>query len=633
MEIVYFWIGEFRNIKKLGVNFGSEYIFNIKEEGDKYVITGEENKSYIRDFFSFEEGQSDIINLSAIVGDNGSGKTNFLEAFRRAITDERSHFDYIIIYKRKVKNDINFHVRSTVEYQSQIQMLDIHEHVIPHNEVIFYSPTLDLSIYPIRNETPIGIDVSSNWLLFADSHNETSARENLHIVEYHKAQDSLRQIKLVNKNILTNEIKNKIDIPKRVVINTVRTDFPHDATDLSRVRNVPHTFRKYYNLLVEKSNVVNDLAHEEDDARRLYGDNSEEYLYIRKQKCFAFFLYHLITNIYYNLEKTNHWLDQGEVGISPEDLEKLNQEDATIAFLRNQDLIDFSATGSFIEETKKSIFGGYPREESNDYCSWTVLPTETEAVINSYELYLLSLVNFSDYGGPNGLLDFDWVGLSTGERALFNLYSRFYYAKNQISVRRKERYKKGIKPLPNIIYILIDEGELGFHLQWQKDYIKELITWLPELLSFKDGAEVYKPKIQLIFATHSPISLSDVPNSHIIYLKKNYSNKTTAVLEGPERPTKSFGANVHTLMAHSFFLNDGLVGKLAVNKINGVIAILNDNNSMAEELEYASKVISIIDEPLLRKQLELQLAQKEGKTEKEFLEMELARIQERLRNL
>lgn len=68
------------------------------------------------------------------------------------------------------------------------------------------------------------------------------------------------------------------------------------------------------------------------------------------------------------------------------------------------------------------------------------------------------------------------------------------------------------------IVFLLDEADLGFHPEWKKRYINALTTTLPILInSLKDKIK----NIQIIFATHDPLTLSDIPNTNVVYLKKN----------------------------------------------------------------------------------------------------------------
>ncbi len=71
MELVYLWVEEYKNIKKQGFNFSPK--FNCKYDEEKEKLTINENEDYLEDFFS------DNINITAIVGENGSGKSNLVE--------------------------------------------------------------------------------------------------------------------------------------------------------------------------------------------------------------------------------------------------------------------------------------------------------------------------------------------------------------------------------------------------------------------------------------------------------------------------------------------------------------------------------------------------------------------------
>jgi hypothetical protein len=61
-----------------------------------------------------------------------------------------------------------------------------------------------------------------------------------------------------------------------------------------------------------------------------------------------------------------------------------------------------------------------------------------------------------------GFLDFSWSGMSSGEVAFLNLFSRLYHA--------RERLKEN--DYPSSIYLFIDEGELGFIFNGKKSILK-----------------------------------------------------------------------------------------------------------------------------------------------------------------
>ena len=70
MELVYLWVEDYKNIKRQGFNFSPR--FRCEYDEDKNELTIDENDDYIPDFF----GKN--INVTAIVGKNGSGKSSLL---------------------------------------------------------------------------------------------------------------------------------------------------------------------------------------------------------------------------------------------------------------------------------------------------------------------------------------------------------------------------------------------------------------------------------------------------------------------------------------------------------------------------------------------------------------------------
>jgi AAA15 family ATPase/GTPase len=86
MELLYIWIEDYKNIYRQGFNFSPKYRFEFTpkefgkdEQGNETVIGGEltcndENKEFPDNFFG-----KGISNVTAIVGENGSGKSSLLE--------------------------------------------------------------------------------------------------------------------------------------------------------------------------------------------------------------------------------------------------------------------------------------------------------------------------------------------------------------------------------------------------------------------------------------------------------------------------------------------------------------------------------------------------------------------------
>lgn len=83
-KLVYFWVDDFRILKNIGINLGSKYFFNLekvkKGDGETLRISRKQNRDFIENFFHLEDGGQSISNITAIVGENASGKSSLLYA-------------------------------------------------------------------------------------------------------------------------------------------------------------------------------------------------------------------------------------------------------------------------------------------------------------------------------------------------------------------------------------------------------------------------------------------------------------------------------------------------------------------------------------------------------------------------
>ena len=148
--------------------------------------------------------------------------------------------------------------------------------------------------------------------------------------------------------------------------------------------------------------------------------------------------------------------------------------------------------------------------------------------------------------------DFDMIdeqerrfnSLSHGEQMIFGQLLNIYF----FSISRD-----------NLIF-LFDEPELALHPNWQKQYLHEVITLCQKM----------KKEYQFIFTTHSPFLLSDIPKQNIIFLDTDKKGNCK-VVDGLKEKKQTFGANIHTLLSDSFFMEDGLMGEFAKSKINEII--------------------------------------------------------------
>jgi ABC-type cobalamin/Fe3+-siderophores transport system ATPase subunit len=189
-------------------------------------------------------------------------------------------------------------------------------------------------------------------------------------------------------------------------------------------------------------------------------------------------------------------------------------------------------------------------------------------------------------------LDFKWRGLSDGEQNVLTLFSRFHDG-----IRRMNDRNEGLALAnpPSNYLLLIDEGTESYHPEWQRKFLDSLMQHLPPM--FGPGA-----RLQIVLATHSPFIVSDLPNACINLLKKGEAPK-----HGVNLKDRYFGANVHSLFAHSFFMKS-TIGEWAGRKINNLISYLQGQatDDIPDDAT-AQKWIDLVAEPILRNELQRML--------------------------
>lgn len=169
-------------------------------------------------------------------------------------------------------------------------------------------------------------------------------------------------------------------------------------------------------------------------------------------------------------------------------------------------------------------------------------------------------------------VDFDPV-ISSGEMAYCSMFARMY----------------DNLPKSGNVLLFMDEAETTLHPDHQTHLVERIIrfldTFFPEL------------RVHVIFATHSPILLSDVPGGNVIFLEKLRDGASRVVDGGSSPRAETFAANIFDLYRDSFFMHDGTVGAFARLKLDALMkkisCIIQGNKSdklSAEEWKVAELV-------------------------------------------
>lgn len=185
---------------------------------------------------------------------------------------------------------------------------------------------------------------------------------------------------------------------------------------------------------------------------------------------------------------------------------------------------------------------------------------------------------------PDYFLDFHW-GLSSGESNLLSMFASLYYifdadytnSKNG-DYRILNRWWKNKYVKCDSVILMIDEADLTYHPEWQREYIALLTAFLTRIYPTSCCQN-----IQVLLSTHSPLLLGDVPQQNVIYLKRDPESGYTQV--DTSEHVGTFGQNIHLLFRDSFFLEHGTIGHFAQGKMNGLLQKLNQIEYELKEAE------------------------------------------------
>ncbi len=180
--------------------------------------------------------------------------------------------------------------------------------------------------------------------------------------------------------------------------------------------------------------------------------------------------------------------------------------------------------------------------------------------------------------------------LSSGEQEMLNLFSRIYDAMNPQNMDFNQ-----IGAIERKQLLFLDEAEIGYHPKWQKKYVNNLVKFLTIMTDEKDF-------FQVILTSHSPLILSDIPKSCTNYL----------ATDGETIPKKeTFGANIFDLYRSSFFMGNGLIGEFAWEKIKKVLKTISSKEHKSSDddmtMEEAEKIIPLIGDDRIRDYLKEKL--------------------------
>lgn len=177
--------------------------------------------------------------------------------------------------------------------------------------------------------------------------------------------------------------------------------------------------------------------------------------------------------------------------------------------------------------------------------------------------------------------DIDFDSFSSGEKQMLNSIGAVIYHLQNLNTTAVTHYSN--------INIVLEEIELYYHPECQRNYINMLLHLLGGVKLYNIG------DINIVFVTHSPFILSDIPKCNVLFLRDGMDQHLMQ--------ENTFGANIHAMLKNGFFLPNLTMGEFAYQKINGLFEKMNTGDFSKDEMDDIYQEILLVGEPFLRGQL------------------------------
>lgn len=599
MDLLYIWIKEYKGLKNIGLNFSNQFKFTLESDFQLNISMVE---NYIPDFFG-----SNITNLTALIGENGSGKTSILR-FMMDLVNDGSFYNrdkpFIAIYKDKS----NFYF-----YSSILNMVTISENEIFEVKKIDFFKLTSTVIYASNSFDPtpsnkkdmlssqIGEieNLSTSFLFFSTYRLNRDAKIFSNDIKFENrisafaTEEFIKMVKLLEW--LNQKEKNRENFPVKPPPYLNIQIFRKDGSIL---HDLLTNFKlKLLNIFSSKNDIfiINSfIAGIQEIAEESFSHSNSEDIKTKINKLLDFIIsdlenFKLIDNLYaaeFIFGTISNFLVIKETDLHGEykienDKNSITEKDSIKSGIKQLQIF-LQNLNTFINAIKNDLV-----DLENLAFSLDLSQDVNNSLYDFIAAYNKAgnIANFMDFFFS--YKPFSETSISSGEYAMLNLFARL----NDLKL---------VNDQP--ILLLMDEAELALHPQWQKEFIHHFIDFINKRFSGHN--------VQIIITAHSPFILSDLPSNCVVLLKKE--NDKTVVVEKLENNQDTFGANIHELLTDSFFLRDGLMGEFARNKIDKLINEIKAEKSITKD-EYDKKYknrINIIGEPFIRSKINELVASK-----------------------
>ncbi|WP_321309227.1 AAA family ATPase [Marinifilum fragile] len=422
MELLYVWIEDYKNIKKQGFNFSPKHWFDFEYEEDKEgtVIGGtlhheERNSNYPKDFFG-----ENISNVTAIVGKNGSGKSNLTEYLIEIIRQSECTSEY---------NNLN---NFTLVFKSSIDKIRIISSIFKTNQINLSSNNKIPLTTEYKHLSELYLPLDLKFLFLSSNINRRLSSINIPHSFFETQQIDLSNITLL-------EDYNLDQVHYQDILNITSILYENAGTFFNFFKHP-----KYLTIEVQHDNIVSDYYHEAD----------------KKEV----FLEKFCRSLLKNIQSISDIILQDEIS---KILENGTFNDILEYIHRNIDS-DLTLYNILSDALSKDITVSgiifYDLDNNADKLHFEQLRTKLNKFIKDKPWIDLSKIFKIDWQYKSENTQTYKSPLSYGELTKASFLARMY---QNIKLSEKEYF-----------VLIFDETSIGYHPQWQKHEIYSLIEFL-----------------------------------------------------------------------------------------------------------------------------------------------------------
>jgi len=255
------------------INLGGEYYYNISAGGNRLTVRRELNDLFIDNFFNENAALSKLTLISAIVGQNGAGKSSILDCIRSGFVEYRQAFPHsrlaligeddsdsipfimfssfsdnlYLLNEEELLDKMNTEARKfkADDFSQQMEEKDI-------VSSIYYSPHFDYTYNPNFDDVDLN-DISFDKILEKDledleNKDSVSQSQRFSAAQELRFKNSLRQLQFQTSE-LVQEKKIFFDIFNLPTHGLPKIVFRgHDVSELTErnFHNTPYQFRELF---------------------------------------------------------------------------------------------------------------------------------------------------------------------------------------------------------------------------------------------------------------------------------------------------------------------------------------------------------------------------------------------------